>query len=353
MKNTPNLNIFLLYLFLLCLLILLLTQTIFHHQILRNDVAQMSSAVELAENWMSIIDHIKNRDQQNTKNIDNRKFLGLLGEEYSEITTTLGSLEAKKISLNPQFAALTVKFLNDADIDSTKIVGIILSGSFPGIAISVLAALQTLKINAIIMSSLGASSYGANNPEATWLDIENWLNIYGGMKYKSVLVSLGGDNDTGEGLSDTGIEIMKNAITRTQRTLYVPNSLRESIEKHVQILIKNNVDLLINIGGTHASLGECIHNTTIPNGYISKLNTCNDSLRGIMFRFSELGKPIIHFLNIKNLAIKNGIPFDYDPESKIPPSLCYSGKYEIIPIIISLVVVFLLLFLNYYKRNFN
>lgn len=342
-------NKFLFSIFALCLIILILTENYFRVKTPRSDIDQMSSSVKLAKNWLTIIENIKTKNEQKVNN----KFLGLLGNEYSEITTTLGSLEAKKISLNPYFAALTVKFLNDAGIDTTKTVGIILSGSFPGIAISVLAALHTLGISTLIMSSLGASSYGANDPEATWIDIENWLNIYGGLKYKSIFVTLGAEGDTGGGLSDTGIEMMKTAIKRTNRKLYIPNSLKESIDKHIQVLNDNNVDLLINIGGTHASLGDCIHNTMIPNGYIPKLKTCKDSLKGIIYRFAEQGKPIIHFLNIKDLALKYKIPFEYNPEVEIVQSLSYDEKYNIIPIIIAIGLVTILLCSLFYKNKFT
>ncbi len=341
-------NKFLLFIFLLCLIILILTQNIFLLKIPRKDFEHMSSSVLLAKNWLGLIEEIKTKGNQN---FNNRKYLGLLGEEYSEITTTLGSLEAKKLSLNPYFAALTVKYLNDAGIDTTKTVGVILSGSFPGIAISVLAALQILKINTVIMSSLGASSYGANDPNATWVDIENWLNIYGGMKYKSVFVTLGAEGDTGGGLSQIGIEMMKTAIKRTHRILFIPNSLKESIDKHIQVLNDNKVDLLINIGGTHASLGDCNHSTIIPNGYIPKLKTCNDSLKGIIYRFAEQGKPVIHFLNIKNLALKNQIPLEYNPEDKIIPGLFYNEKYDVILIIVTIGFVIILLFLNFHKNK--
>lgn len=201
------------------------------------------------------------------------------------------------------------------------------------------------------MSSLGASSYGANDPEATWIDIENWLNNYGGLKYKSVFVTFGAEGDTGGGLSDIGIEIMKSAIKRTNRTFYIPNSLKESIDKHIQVLNENHVDILINIGGTHASLGDCIHNTTIPNGYIPKLITCKDSLRGIIYRFAEQGKPIIHFLNIKNLALKNKIPLEYNPEDKIFPLIYYDERYDVTPITISIGFVVVLLYLKFYKNK--
>ncbi len=41
---------------------------------------------------------------------------GIIGEEYTELTTTLGNLEAKRTSTNPAFAALLVKYFKEANL---------------------------------------------------------------------------------------------------------------------------------------------------------------------------------------------------------------------------------------------
>ncbi|MBE3114403.1 MAG: poly-gamma-glutamate system protein, partial [Actinobacteria bacterium] len=41
---------------------------------------------------------------------------GIIGEEYTELTTTLGNLEAKRTSSNPAFAALLVKYFKEANL---------------------------------------------------------------------------------------------------------------------------------------------------------------------------------------------------------------------------------------------
>ena len=51
-----------------------------------------------------------------------------------------------------------------------------MTGSFPGANIAVLSACKAMDIYPVIISSVGASSWGANNINQSWIDIENKLN---------------------------------------------------------------------------------------------------------------------------------------------------------------------------------
>ena len=103
----------------------------------------------------------------------------------------------------------------ESGIDSTSTIGLSISGSFPALAIATLSAAQTLKLKVVLFSSLGASSYGANQPEATWMDIEKWLHDYGNLKYKTNLLTLGADNDRGEGMLEDADSIFYAAVKRS------------------------------------------------------------------------------------------------------------------------------------------
>jgi poly-gamma-glutamate system protein len=287
----------------------------------RKDSALMYRASALASEWFDIISRIKKEKGLLSPESENLKYPGLIGLEYSEITTTLGSLDAKYTANNPEFAALTVKFLSNAGIDSTSTVGVISSGSFPSLVISTLAAIQTLGAKVILISSLGASSYGANDPNATWIDMEKWLRENGGLKYRSSIVTLGAENDNGLGLQDDGIVILEQAALRCGVTLFRPETYVQSLNTKLDLLTKGKIKLLINIGGNQVAIGKCPHGSAISNGFHKKLNTCHDSDRGLIFRLSEKGTPVLHYLNIKSLAAEYGLP--------IAPSQ-YFSKPEII-----------------------
>ena len=117
---------------------------------------------------------------------------GLIGVEYTDITTTLGSLAAKRTSTNPAFAAVVVDMLDRAGVRRGDAVAVSFSGSFPALNIAVLSAARALDLRPVIISSVGSSTYGANQPEMTWLDMERVLAEAGLFPYRSIAASLGG-----------------------------------------------------------------------------------------------------------------------------------------------------------------
>ena len=318
---------------------------------------QMQQAVELTKEWFKIVQYQKEKRGINSDVTSNVLHNYMIGNDFTPITTTLGSLNAKEISTNPDFAALIVKFIKKAEIENGETIGVILSGSFPSLAISTLAALQTLKLDVVLMSSLGASSYGANQPDATWLDIETWLIENGGLKYKSLLVSMGAENDNGSGISDEGIRLMKEAAYRNNRELFIPESLNQSINKRVNIFTSKDISLLINIGGNHASLGKCTHSVSIPNGFNNTIQLCDDNNRGVIQEINSHGVPIINLLNIKGLASKYGI--DIYPGIRYSESLNLFNKTKQNQVAHTVVLIICLLSLliltnrniSIYKKN--
>jgi poly-gamma-glutamate system protein len=232
----------------------------------------------------------------------------MIGDDYTEMSTTLGSLSAKETADNPQFGALMARLLVDAGIDSTSTVGVTVSGSFPTLAIASLAALQTLGCNVVLISSVGASTYGANQPQATWLDMESRLREYGGLRYRSAMVTPGAESDRGEGLTENGQACIAEAAQRNGYELIQPASLQASIAAKMELL--RNVDLLINIGGNQASLGACPHALSIPNGYQSDYSPCHCTDRGIIARMAARDVPFIELLNIRDLAVRYGVDLE-------------------------------------------
>ncbi len=245
----------------------------------------------------------------------------MLGEDFTEITTTLGSLEAKRISLNPEFAGLIVLWLNEAEIVPGDTIGLVLSGSFPALAISTLAATEIMDVNVVVLSSLGASMYGANQPMANWADMETWLNESNLLHFKSEIMTIGAENDNGGGLMEDGVEDLKEAARRNGMTLFISADLDESIMKKTDFLLSRNIKLLVNIGGNQAALGYCTNTSTIPNG-LNIRPIINDSYRrGIIARISEKNIPFIHLLNIKDLAS--------DYEIDIDPGMQFNASHRV------------------------
>ncbi len=306
MKNLSRHRRLLLVL-LLAVVVVTLPEEILMVRTKRSDVRQMNQARDLADRWMSIIEQEK--ESRGIYNIleSNIPHTGLLGDEFTPVTTTLGSPEAKELSTNPDFAALVVRLLHEAGIQSGGKAGVTLSGSFPALGIATLAALQTLGLEVTLISSLGASSYGANQPGALWLDYENWLAEQGGLRYRSEIVTYGSENDNGSSVYPDGSAIMDSDFEKYGIIPYLPQSLLEAVTYKYHLLRKKEIDVLINIGGNQASLGSCSHSLLIPPGLNLSLPECNHENRGLILEFSAVGIPVIQLLNIRELALKYGI----------------------------------------------
>lgn len=302
-----SLNIRLLIAFIVLLAGTLGADAFYRERVPLRQVEEMHAAVKLAQDWFYLIKDLKEEKGIRSDASSNVPNSFMIGDEWSDMTSSLGSLEAKEISTNPDFAALIVRFLYEAGLNEGDRVGVILSGSFPSLAISSFAALQITGMEAIIMSSLGASTYGANQPEVTWIDMEKTLISRGGLEFESILVSMGADNDNGYGLSVEGTDIIKRAAERNNIDLYIPENLQESIEHRVEILSDEDIYLLINIGGNQASMGNCSHTLGIPNGLNRDLTYCDDSERGVISRMNEAGLPFVNMLDMKDLASRYGI----------------------------------------------
>lgn len=270
-------------------------------------IENMEAAVAQAQGWFKIIDDLKEERDLVSDALSNVPNSFMIGDEWSAITSSLGSLEAKEISTNPDFAALVVRYLYEAGIEKGDKVGLIISGSFPSLAVSSLAALQTIGAEVVMMSSLAASTYGANQPQLTWIDMEKELIRKGDLEISSVLVSAGATNDCGQGLMEEGPELLHSAAKRNGVDLYMPGNLVESIEHRVDVFTENNIRLLINIGGNEAAMGACSHTLGIPNGLNYKTEQCKHIDRGVISRMNEQGVPFVNMLNIKELAARYGI----------------------------------------------
>jgi len=241
----------------------------------------------------------------------------LIGQEYSLITTDQGLIESKLSATNPNFAAVMVQLLKDAGLNDNDIVAVAFSGSFPGINISVMAALETLKLRPIVITSVGSSNFGANDPFFTWLDMESILYQSNIFHYKSVAASIGGGNDLGRGLSPEGRDLIVKAIERNNVEFIDEKYLENSIARRVDIYEKLSqgkpIKAFINVGGGIASLGNTINGQLITSGLTEHLPMSNFPLHGVIIQMAKKGIPIIHILNIDNLLTKYGLPFNPVP----------------------------------------
>ncbi len=245
-------------------------------------------------------------------NVNDPNETALIGQNLTPITTDRGDIDAKLASTNPNFAAVVVEFLKQAGVKEKDPVAVAMTGSFPGLNIAVFAALATLKLSPIIITSVGASNWGANDPAFTWLDMERLLQEKNIFRFRSVAASIGGGEDVGRGLSPEGREMIIQAIKRNNVTLIREDHLERSIERRLKIYEEHTkgrpIKAYINVGGGIASLGTVVNGDLIPSGLSKELPVRNYPVRGVIIEMARRGVPIIHLYNIRQLWLAYELP---------------------------------------------
>ena len=263
----------------------------------------------------------------------------LIGIEYSEITTTLGDLAAKRTSTNPDFAALLVTWFEKLNLRENDVVAIGCSGSFPALTIAAICAAEVLRLNPVIIISVGASSYGANCPQWTYPDIENVLFQKGVIHFQSVAASVGGEGDIGEGLSEPGKKLIQEAIRRNNLQLINISDIHGNIHQRMKIYHKfGEPKVFVNIGGAQINVGDYDFISKLKPGLNQVKRPSRSEPISMIELFLSKGIPVIHLLNIKRIALLNGLPVDPVPLPEIGKSdLYFDGSISCLNLLLTLI----------------
>jgi poly-gamma-glutamate system protein len=244
---------------------------------------------------------------------------GLIGEEFTPLTTSLGDVEAKRTSTNPAFAALLVKYFREAGLSRGDVVAVGASGSFPAFLLATLSASRVLDLEPIVIYSVGASMYGANLPGFTFVEVLDGLRAAKLLPYRLEAVSAGGDGDEGKGVlfGEDG-EALMNETRRSGLPIIDAASLTDSIRQRLRVYDQARgsrpIRCFVNIGGASASFGNTPASLALPSGLIRHLpEVPPDPTRGLVFEFASRGVPVVHLLFVRGLARDNQLPFDPVP----------------------------------------
>ena len=99
---------------------------------------------------------------------------------------------------------------------------------------------------------------------------------------------------------------MKEIAKSEKVPIIVGKSLEDMINWKMSLIKKEEPKVVINIGGSHANMGNSEDILRLPPGLIIS----GKGGDGVIGRTLNLGIPVIHMLNIKSLAAAEGIPFD-------------------------------------------
>jgi len=279
---------------------------------------------------------------------------GIIGKEYTRLTTTLGNLSAKRTSTTPAFAALLVKYFKEINLKKGDVIAIGSSGSFPALIVATLSAAKVLGLEPLLIYSIGSSEYGANIPEFTFVQMLESLNKRNILPYKLLAISMGGYLDQAEGMFYPDSQETIRHIAQVSGAYFINiDNIEKNIQQRMQLYKKYTkgkpIKVFINIGGATPNYGNTNASITYPNGLVINGPKIPDyPERGLIFEYQSLGIPIIHLLNIRDLAIKNGLPIDPTPLPEIGEGGVYwQIAYNKIIIIVVILIVFLYLFWSY------
>ena len=244
---------------------------------------------------------------------------GLIGIEDSPITTSLGRLEAKRTTTNPNFAGAVVRMLREAGLERGDVVAVGASSSFPGLILATLAAAEAFGVKPLLVSSLGASNWGANHPDWTWLEISDFLREKGLLSVTPIAFSIGGDGDIGADMDPSGRELLERKIRDSGRPFLHESGLADNVRARIAALDRsaggNTIKAFVNVGGSWADMGT--------DGEVLKLrpgfNPASDVFvpaverRGLIQEMARRGIPVIHLLYVKGLCDRYGLPWDPVP----------------------------------------
>lgn len=242
---------------------------------------------------------------------------GLIGVKFSPTTTSLGSLEAKRTAANPNFAGLIVYLLSRAGVRRGDTVAVGGSSSFPSLIVAALSASKTMDLNLLLISSLGASQWGANNPDFHWLDMQSCLQNRGLFETQPIAISLGGEKDMGMDMSAEGRALLLRVAEEWGGLFLEEPGLSRNVQKRMHLYeeyaAKKEIKAFINIGGSWSNLGTDSEVLKLKPGLVKVRYIPPADKRGVMQEMALRGLPVIHLLHIKGLCRRYRLPWDPKP----------------------------------------
>lgn len=271
-------------------------------------------------------------DPTRNNQLSDRLETGMLGYWLTPITTTSGKLEAKRTSTNPNFAAMIIDMFKAANIQKGDEIGVLFSGSFPALNVAVASAIEVFELKPYIMASIGASSYGANIPDFTYFDMHQYLYEQNIISNPIDLVSLGGENDVGDGWDNTVITSIEARIIASNVEYLKEEDFLNNITYRMNVIDEEipKIKMFVNVGGNAIAIGLNFASFIEKNGLITQSKKVYSPDRGLIDRYLEQHIPVIHLLNIESLALQYDIEIDPIVSPVIGVgNVYYENKYHI------------------------
>lgn len=242
---------------------------------------------------------------------------GLIGVESSPLTTSLGDLEAKRTTANPDFAALLVRLFREAGARRGDVAAVGASSSFPALVLATLAACRALELEPAVISSLGASQWGANDPAFPWLDMAEAVTEAGVFDARPIAATLGGDGDIGLDMDGESREKLRAAVRVLGRPLIEEADPAADVTRRMEAYDAaaggRRIAVFVNIGGNSANLGTDAAVLRLEPGLAETVPAAAPGRGGVIQAMASRGVPVVHLLHVAGLCRRYGLPWDPKP----------------------------------------
>ena len=262
---------------------------------------------------------------------------GLIGIEWSGITTTLGELSSKRTACNPAWAVQFSRWFGELGLKPNDPIAIYSSGSFPGMMLNAIVAAEAMQLEPLLIVSLGSSTWGANHPDSPWPVLAAELRRSGFISKRADYYTLGAGAELGHGLSPEGEALLREAADMAGVQLLTAVNLQEMIARKTRLLEDSQAKLLISIGGSQANLGDAVDVLRLTPGLVPG-NQDDVAGNGVIGAAIRANTPVIHMLNIKSIGNRVGIPYDGNPR-KTGPVQSHVG-WSVLGLLIFFIILF-------------
>lgn len=253
---------------------------------------------------------------------------GLIGVEWSPVSTTTGDLESKRTSTDPRWAIVFLGWYRSMGLQRGDRVAILASGSFPGFTLSALLAAEEAGLEVFLALSLAASSWGANIPGFLITNMLEVLRDDGFIPFAPGAVTLGGAGELARDLSPEGRRFLLEAIDHADVALLESDSYEALLGEKWGAVAAFLPKAIVQIGGSQANLGTDPEVLDLPPGIILP-ERGKRAGNGMIAMALDAGIPVIHMLDVRSMCRQAGIPYDGShekaPPRRIPRSLAVSG----------------------------
>lgn len=290
--------------------------------IVEDNYATMVNAAKIMREGMQVLKPLRAKLAPINPEFDPQRS-GLVGLENSIVTTNHGGRESKQTTINPNWAAVAVKLLAKAGVKRDDLVAVTVSGSFPALNLATYSALEAIGAKAVIIASASSSQWGANVPNFLWLDMERELREAGVISLKPIYASIGGIEDRGIGIAEEGLKSIRNTIKRADINMIEPANYQEAVADRIAIFREYSADrqykAYINVGGGATVVGPPGIDDMFKSGYQEDAPARAYAVDTVMGYFLQEDIPSIHFIGIKTMAERHGLPI-------MPPEIVPVGN---------------------------